>query len=132
MAVLGAMLILGGLLCFGVGLADRRAKRRIRSSGEAAWALITPAPRNPDDSPSAYRPLLRFKTEDGREVEAFSPVGSNDSRPLIEGRKVLVHYDPSDPGRVVVHGSRPYADVFFIALGAVAVCAAIVALVLAP
>ena len=131
MVVLGVIMIFGGLLSLGAGVADRRARRRIRKSGVAVWATAVSAPTSREDSPSAYRPLLRFTTEDGRAVEAFSPVAPTASRPLADGQRVLVHYDPADPAQVVVHGTGPYSEVFFILLGAVAIAAAIVAMILA-
>lgn len=75
--------------------------------------------------------MLRFDTADGRPVEVFCPVPSTPRRPLVEGRKVLVHYEPDDPTQVVVHGERGRSDLFFVTLGLAAVLVAIVVMILA-
>lgn len=129
--MLGVVVIVGGLLMLYAGLAQRRFHRRVQSEGGTAWALIAPAPRHPEYEPSAYRPMLRFQTDDGRPVEVFSPVPPTRRRPLVEGRKVLVHYEPDDPTQVVVHGERGRSDLIFIVVGLAAVVGAAVAMTLA-
>lgn len=128
--MLGAVIVLGGALSLIAGVTDRRRVRRIRAGGETAWATIVPAPKHPEYEPSAYRPLLRFRTADGRPVEVFSPRPPSRRRPLTEGRKILVYFDPADPAQVVMHGGRDRADLAFIALGAAAIVGAVVAMVL--
>lgn len=128
--MLGAVILLGGALSLIAGVLDRRRIRRIRADGETAWATIVGAPRHPEYEPSAYRPLLRFDTADGRPVEVFSPLPPSRRRPLTEGRKILVYFDPADPTQVVLHGSRDRADLAFIGLGAVAILGALAAMVL--
>ena len=118
--VIGSIALFGGVLSLGAGTAGWRAVRRVRDTGVAVWALICPAPRNAEDSPSGYRPLLRYTTSEGHDLEVFSPASSTRSLPLVEGRRVLLHYDPADPTHVVLHGMRPYGDIFFIALGSLA------------
>jgi hypothetical protein len=118
--VIGSVALFGGLLSLGAGTAGWRALRRIRDTGVAVWAQICPAPRAADDSPSGYRPLLRYTTSDGLDLEVFSPAAPTRSRPLVEGRPVLLHYDPADPTQVVLPGMRPYGDLLFITIGAVA------------
>jgi hypothetical protein len=130
--IIGSVAMFGGVLSAGAGTAGWRALRRIRDSGIAVWALIAPAPRSPEDAPSGYRPLLRYTTEDGRPLEVFSPSAPTKSRPLVEGRPILVRYDPADPTQIVLHGTRPYADILFIVLGALAAVGAVVFMVLAP
>lgn len=125
MTVLGVVIVLGGLLSLYAGLAQLRARRHLLADGSTAWASILPAPKHPEYEPSAYRPLLRFDTDDGRPVEVYSPVPSTKHRPLIEGRKILVHYAPEDPTLVVVHGEKGRADLLFIGIGLAAVITAI-------
>ena len=128
--MLGLVILLGGAVSLIAGIADLRRSRRIRAEGETAWATIVPAPKHPEYEPSAYRPLLRFLTSDGRSVEVFSPLPPTRRRPLTEGRKILVHFDPVDPTQVLLHGSRGRADLAFIALGIAAVVGAVVAMAL--
>ena len=129
--ILGSIAAFGGLLSVGAGTAGWRALRRIRDTGVAAWALVAPAPTSPEDSRSAYRPFLRYTTEDGRHLEVFSPAAPTKARPLVEGRPILIHYDPADPAQVVLHGTRPYADLFFIVLGTLAAAGAVALMALA-
>lgn len=130
-AVLAVVLLIGGGLCLAAAIAERHQRGRIRSTGTAVWALIVPGPRHPEYEESAYRPLLRFTTDDGDQVEVFSPRPSTRHRPLIEGRKVLIRYDPRDPTQVVMHGGRFISDWVFAAVGLAAVVAAITVLAVA-
>ena len=129
--VLGAVILLGGVVSLLAGITERRRWRRLLADGHTAWASIVPAPTHPEYEPSAYRPLLRFDTEDGRPVEVFSPIAPTARRPLEEGRKILIHYDPDDPAQIVVHGERGRGGWAFILLGIAAVAGAISAFVLA-
>ena len=129
--VLGMVILLGGVVSLVAGITGRRRARRIRAEGETAWATIVAAPRHPEYEPSAYRPLLRFETSDGRAVEVYSPSPPTKGRPLVEGRKVLVHFDPADPTQVMLHGGRERADAAFVILGATAILGAVVAMALA-
>jgi hypothetical protein len=128
--VLGVVIVLGGVVSVVAGVTGRRRSRRIRGEGETAWATIVPAPRHPEYEPSAYRPLLRFRTSDGRAVEVFSPLPPTRGRPLVEGQKVLVYFDPAEPTQVLLHAGRERADIVFIVLGAVAIVGAVVAVAL--
>ena len=101
--MLGVVIVLGGVVSLVAGVTGRRRSRRIRGEGETAWATIVPAPRHPEYEPSAYRPLLRFRTSDGRAVEVFSPLPPTRGRPLVEGQKVLVYFDPAEPTQVLLH-----------------------------
>lgn len=128
--MLGAVILLGGVVSLLAGVTERRRWRRLLAAGHTAWASIVAAPTHPEYDPSAYRPLLRFETDDGRPVEVFSPVAPTARRPLVEGRKILVHYDLDDPAQVVVHGERGRGGSAFIALGLVAIAGAVTAFVL--
>jgi len=123
--VLGVVIVLGGLLSLYSGFAQLRAKRHLLADGSTAWASIVPAPKHPEYEPAAYRPMLRFDTDDGRRVQVYSPVPSTKRRPLVEGHKILVHYASEDPTQIVVHGETSRADLLFIGIGLVAVITAI-------
>lgn len=127
--VLGVVIVLGGLLSLYAGFAQLHTRRHLLADGSTAWASIVPAPKHPEYEPSAYRPMLRFDTDDGRPVEVYSPVPSTKRRPLVEGRKILVHYASEDPTQVVVHGETGRADLLFIGIGLVAVIGAITLIV---
>ena len=129
--IIGTVAFFGGVLCAGAGLAGLRALRRIQDTGVAVWALIAPAPRQADDVPSAYRPLLRYVTEDGRPLEVYSPAAPSKGRPLVEGRPILVRYDPADPTQIVLHGTRFFADRVFIVAGTLAALSSIAVMVVA-
>ncbi|MFL6114060.1 MAG: DUF3592 domain-containing protein [Catenulispora sp.] len=130
MVVLGVVIVLGGLLSAYAGIAQLRERRRVLAEGDTVWASIVPAPTHPEYEPSAYRPMLRFETEDGRVVEVYSPVSSTKRRPLVEGRRILVHYVGEDPAQVVVHGEKGPTDLLFIGSGLAAVVAAVIVMVL--
>lgn len=66
----------------------------------------------------------------GRTVGS-APRPSTRHRPLIEGRKVLIRYDPRDPTQVVMHGGRFISDWVFAAVGLAAVAAAMTVLAVA-
>lgn len=123
--VLGCVLLLGGLIALLAGALELRWRRRVRADGVAVFARIVDRPLGPEDSPDGYRPLLAFTTEDGRPVEVFSPR-------QVTGEAVLVHYDPADPGRVLVFGTRGRVDVAFVVAGVVACVGAVVGMALAP
>lgn len=129
--MLGMVIVLGGAVALIAGIADRRRTRHIRAAGETAWAVIVAAPTHPEYEPSAYRPLLRFETSDGRVVEVFSPLPPTRRRPLTEGRKILVYFDPAEPTQVLIHGGRQRSSATFIALGIVAIVGALIAMALA-
>ncbi|GAA1959742.1 DUF3592 domain-containing protein [Catenulispora subtropica] len=131
MTVLGAVILLGGVVSLLAGVMERRRRRRLLAGEHTAWASIAAAPTHPEYEPSAYRPLLRFDTDEGRPVEVFSPVAPTARRPLVEGRKILVHYDPDDPVQIVVHGEHGRGAFVFIALGLAAIAGAVVAFVFA-
>ncbi|MEY9889070.1 hypothetical protein ABIA31_002718 [Catenulispora sp. MAP5-51] len=125
MVVLGCVLLLGGLIALLAGALELRWRRRMRTGGVAVFARIVDRPLGPEDSPDGYRPMLAFTTEDGRDVEVFSPR-------RVAGEAVLVHYDPADPAQVLVFGSRGRADVAFVVAGVLACVGAVVGIVLAP
>jgi hypothetical protein len=131
-AVLGSLAVFGGLLSVGAGMAGWRALRRIQETGVAVWALVFPAPTSPEDARSAYRPFLRYTTEDGLPLEVFSPMAPSKTQPLVEGRPILIRHDPADPTQIVVHGMRACADLVFIALGTVAAAGATAFMIFTP
>lgn len=117
----------GGCVMALAGLTGLRQTRRIERTGVRAWALVKRSPGAPGGGPLSPRPLLQFTTEAGQVVEIGSPVPATRRRPLRDGDTLLITYDPSDPGTVVVHSrERRVLDYGFIAAGTVVVLLAVV------
>jgi hypothetical protein len=110
--VLGLWLALAGGVAALAGLTAARRVRRLRSYGQTAWALVVArAAEDPDAEGSARRLLLQYRLPDGRVIERLT-------RRMAPGQKVLVWYDPADPGDAVVFGrDGRYADTAFLLAG---------------
>lgn len=93
--VFATLTVLGGLVAALAGGHGLRQTRRITGDGHLVMALVKQPSRD------AQRPLLEFKTRDGRVMEIVSPVAE-----LTVGTSVGVSYDPRDPRDVVVDGHR--------------------------
>ncbi|MEY9875540.1 hypothetical protein ABH931_005044 [Streptacidiphilus sp. MAP12-33] len=112
---------LGGLAAYLAGVSGLVDARRISRDGRRVRALVR-------RRPGATRPLLQFTTEDERELvmEVFGPAG------LSDGREVWLRYDPADPREILVEGYEGRGrERVFIALGAIAVLAALAVLLAA-
>jgi hypothetical protein len=109
---LGLWLALAGGVAVLAGMSAARRVRRIHGYGQTAWALVVArAAEDPEAEGSARRLLLQYRLPDGRVIERLT-------RRLAPGQKVLVWYDPSDPGDVVVYGrDGRYADTAFLLIG---------------
>ncbi len=117
--LIGVWFALAGLLAAIAGLTDRRRVRRLRAGGATAWAMVVPRPASAHDDlgPVRLRNLVQFSLPDGSVVERLCPEPGK-ARTLKPGERVLVWYDPADPGDVVVYGRQGrHADWAFIAAG---------------
>ncbi|WP_405148317.1 DUF3592 domain-containing protein [Sphaerisporangium sp. NBC_01403] len=92
MAVLGGAVILNAR-------DFRRRGRRGRAQVVRLHAVRAGGTRRERRLNSVYHPVLRFTTEDGEQIEAESPVGSNPP-PARPGDRVPIIYDPADPTQV--------------------------------
>lgn len=119
--VTGVFLGVGGVVAYLAGIVGMGQTRRIRHDGRRVRALVRLRP-------GATRPLLQFTTDDEHELvmEVYGPAG------LRDGSEVWLRYDPADPREVVVEGREGRGrERVFVALGVVAVLAAL-ALLVAP
>ncbi|MGG2461447.1 hypothetical protein ACO0M4_16745 [Streptomyces sp. RGM 3693] len=120
LVVLAGVAAFGGLLGVLAGVHGLRQVRRVQRTGVCVPALVKQPPGRITDEPHRPRPLLQFVTEDGRVMEIVCPVAPVRRRPLDDGDRVLLHYDPADPRTVVVEGrERLGLERAFIAGGAV-------------
>ena len=130
LALAAGPLLFGGVIAYLTGAFGLQEARRLRRFGVPVRALVKHRPAAPGDTSGASAPLLQFATEDGTVMEVYSPVGSRRSRPLVDGRHVLIAYDPADPRQVQVGGrERIGLEYAFLGLGAVAVLTGLYVLV---
>lgn len=122
-AVIGVWLALSGAVAFLPWLGSASRRQRLREGGRKAWATVVPAvPGAGDASPlPQLRVCVQFRLDDGRVVGLPCARPGRRSSALIPGEKVLVWYDPADPGDVLVSGSRDgrRSDAVFVLAGVV-------------
>ena len=134
-----AWVSLAGMLALLAGLAGIRRTRRLRRSGVKDWAMVVSSPDDygsnsygsnsygsnsygsnsygSNSERSGSRTMLQFSLADGRVVEQVCPRSGRAGR-LTLGQKVLVWYDPADPGDVLVFGQHAgRADWIFVSVG---------------
>jgi hypothetical protein len=113
--VIGLCFAFAGSVAALTGLTARGRVRRLRRSGRSAWAMIVPAPRDPE---SPRRNLIQYPLEDGRVIERLCPQPIRKAAAPTAGQKVLVLYDPADPTDVLVNGwDGRYGNLAFLAAG---------------
>jgi hypothetical protein len=102
---IGIFLALGGCVAGLAGLTSMRRARALRSSGMRAWGLVVASPADPEDPGRPARlALVQYALPDGRVLERTCPRQSSASGWLMPGQRVLIFYDPANPGEVLVHG----------------------------
>jgi hypothetical protein len=128
MVAFGVWLALAGGIAWLAGLAGARRRRRLRSGGLTAWAMVLPTPSAPEEA-GLGRPgiSVQFALDDGRIIERAHCRPARRSAALQPGQRVLVWYDPDDPGDVLVYGSDGrWSDWTFLALGLMLIVAGVV------
>ncbi len=100
--------VVGGVAAL-AGLTARARVRRLRRSGESAWAMVVPSPVSPVSpgepaSDPPRRNLIQYPLTDGRVIERLCPQPLRKAAGPKAGQKVLVWYDPADPADVLVNG----------------------------
>jgi hypothetical protein len=119
--VFGVWFALCGAVAFLPWLGAVSRRHRLRR-GRTAWATVVPAVPGPGEAGFPLRRGLsvQFRLDDGRVIERPCPRPARKSPALIPGEKVLVWYDPADPGDVLVsgRGSRR-SEAVFVLLGVV-------------
>jgi hypothetical protein len=82
-----------------------RRARTLRSTGMRAWGLVVASPADSDDPDRRARlALVQYALPDGRVLERWCRRWVSPSDRLIPGQRVLIFYDPADPGEVLVNG----------------------------
>jgi hypothetical protein len=106
LVVEGVLLALGGALAAVTGLTGLARIRRLRRAGATAWGTILAAP--PDDGEpereAVSRFSVRFALTDGQVIERAGGRRPARRESLAPGQKVLVWYNPADPGDAVIYG----------------------------
>jgi hypothetical protein len=92
---IGVWFGLAGALAVLVALAGRAHAHRLRRDGVQVWGTAVPG---------AERTVVRYALPDGALVERPAGAPLRKSRALLPGQKILVWYDPADPGDCVVFG----------------------------
>ncbi|HUJ05624.1 MAG TPA: DUF3592 domain-containing protein [Streptosporangiaceae bacterium] len=121
--VTGIWLALVGVLAAMAGLADIRRVRQLRKRGTKTWGMVVSAPASAGDRDGDLprRNLVQYSLPDGRVIERLCPEPRK-AKALRSGQQVLVWYDPSDPGDVLVFGRQArLSNRAFVATGAVLV-----------
>lgn len=123
--IVGVWLVIAGAVAVLAGLTGARRRRRLRATGQMAWGMVLP-PRavSVDADPVFAHVSVQYELPDGRVIERLQARPGRARASWQPGQRVLVWYDPADPGDVVVYGSDGrWSDRLFIAVGAVAVVA---------
>jgi hypothetical protein len=119
----GFVFAFAGFVAALAGLTARRRARRLRRSGETAWAIIVPSRAASGDpgEPAARTPrrhLVQYPLADGRVMEQLCPRPLRNATSPRVGERVPVWYDPADPTDVLVNGwDGRLSDRVFLAVG---------------
>jgi Protein of unknown function (DUF3592) len=108
-------LVAVGALAAVVGLTGLRNAQRLREVGRSAWGLVVAGPA---DSEPPRCAVIQYALPDGRLLQRSCLQPARRSAVMRPGERVLLWYDPADPGEVVVHrrdGHR--SDWAFFAVG---------------
>jgi hypothetical protein len=118
--IFGVWLVLAGALALLAGLSGKARVRRLRRHGLTTWGITVTAPVTEEPHPAgAHRTRVQYRLADGQVLERIVPAAGFKAARLQAGQKVLVWYDPEDPGDILVYGRwGRAADWAFIATGA--------------
>jgi hypothetical protein len=126
LVVFGLCLALPGLLALITGVTGWRRVGRLRQHGTSAWAMVVPAADGRPDWPELDRPrvMIQYTLDDGMVMERPLPLPASETK-LTPGERVLIWYDPADPGDAIMYRRAPRrgtvafmaAGTFFLALG---------------
>ncbi|MBL7252798.1 DUF3592 domain-containing protein [Paractinoplanes lichenicola] len=103
--VVGAPAVFG-LLAIVLGVRRRQRVRRLLADGERITAVVDGNQRmsNPE-SGDTFRPVVRFRTREGREVRTALDGRASNVSHLTE-EPIDIVYDPADPKRAMPVGER--------------------------
>ena len=104
--VIGVWVALGGSIAALAGLVGMRRARHLGTCGISTWATTVISPLGPDEQRdgAGRTALIQYAVADGQVVERTAPRTVRRAKSLSPGQKVLVLYDPLDPGDVLVYG----------------------------
>jgi hypothetical protein len=108
-----------GLGLIWVAIRTRRSDRRFERHARQATATVVGARwrgGGGETAPHAF-PVVRFTLPDGRAIEAQSSYGARTELP--DGATVTVLYDPAEPTRIELEGSRPAGTFLAVVLGVI-------------
>jgi Protein of unknown function (DUF3592)/Mu transposase, C-terminal len=120
LVIVGVWVALAGAVAVLAGVTGARRRRRLRGGGHTAWATVVLAPgRSRDQSDGSPQPVaVQFALDDGRIIERLCGQPGRERQQLEPGQKVLIWYDPADPGDVLVYGRDDRrANAAFVAAG---------------
>lgn len=92
-----------GLVFVAVGARTVVTARRFLRTAHRVPGLVTELQYRSGDSGGLWYPVLRFTTEDGRQVDTTAMYGTSPA-PARAGERVTVLYDPARPTRAALHG----------------------------
>jgi hypothetical protein len=101
---IGIWLCVAGGVAALAGLSAIRRARVLRASGVQAWAVPAPAAAEDLREGAGRRPMIQYALADGRVIERACPGSLRKAGRLAPGERVLVWYDPADPGEILVYG----------------------------
>jgi hypothetical protein len=103
--MIGVLLAAPGALAVLAGACAMHRVRRLRRSGVTTWARTAEAPASSDwQSAGTPRQLLLQYAAGGHMFERLTLARAGRKAALEPGQRVLVWYDPKDPGDVLVYG----------------------------
>jgi hypothetical protein len=104
--VVGLVRVCAGGVAALAGTTARHRVRRLRRTGQSAWAMVVPLPLSAGDAAEglARRNVIQYALADGRVIERLCPRPIRKAAAPVSGQKVLVWYDPADPADVLVNG----------------------------
>lgn len=108
-----------GVVFFSVGVHMVRSTRALRRSGAKAYGQVVRLDTSSgSNGRTLYHPVVNWYTADGSLVEGSPGIGKGWIVNFRPGTRVLVHYDPKDPGRMAIEGYSGGSEWLFAVLGA--------------
>ena len=105
-----------GLLFFVIGSGLTMRQRGLEEQGIEAKGVVIDLEEIYDSDGSTYKPIVRFKTQNGQTVEFASSYSS--SPPAYDiGESVTVVYQPKNPSEAVIKGDGQFLHIIFMLLG---------------
>ena len=109
-------IILFGLVFYGIGFGLGYQQRSLIRQGVEAPGEVVSFVQSCDDDGCTYAPVVRFQTQDGRNVSYESSFSS--SPPAYDvGEIVQVFYSPENPEKAAIKGEGRVLRVIFMIVG---------------